>query len=351
MTSDSTFDVRRSMELVRQPTTRDAERSMSNVERPMSNVRASAPGGIGNIGPGLDVLGCAVDGPRDEVTVEWCDADGVVVRASGHAEIPREAARHSSALAAASVLRRARAAGVRMPAPGLAVSLVKRLPLAGGQGGSAASAVAGAVAVNALLGHPLDARTLLECCLDAESAVAGRHLDNVAPILAGGIALVRDAAALDVVRLPTPRALHFVLVQPDMRLQTADARRVLPATVPREVVVRQMAATAAMVAACHDDDVAAFGRAVDDRIAEPARAAMLPGFAEAKRAALGAGAYGASISGAGPTLFAVVGDVATGERVAAAARDAYESAGLRSSSRIARVDERGAVVHAAGDAE
>lgn len=311
-----------------------------------SSARASAPGGIGNIGPGLDVLGCAVDGPRDAVTVAWCDADGLVVRDAGHPELPTDAARHSSALAASAVLRRARAAGVSMPATGVALSLEKRLPLSGGQGGSAASAVAGAVAMHALLGGPLDERALLECCLEAEAAVAGRHLDNVVPILRGGIALVRDAERMDVLRLPTPPGLHFVLVHPDMRLRTADARRVLPADVPRATALHQMAATAAMVAACYEGDVAAFGRAVDDRIAEPARAALLPGFADAKRAALEAGAFGASISGAGPTLFAVVDDAAVGARVAEAARAAYERTGLASRARVARVDEQGATVEA-----
>src|SRR5829696_2460863 len=144
-----------------------------------TRVTASAPGGIGNIGPGLDVLGCAVEGARDEVTIEWCDAPGVTVRDAGHPELPTDPARHSSALAAAAVLRRARATGAAMEAAGLALALRKQLPLAGGQGGSAASAVAGAVAANALLGEPLDTTALLACCLEAESVVAGRHLDNV----------------------------------------------------------------------------------------------------------------------------------------------------------------------------
>src|SRR6202043_206600 len=133
-------------------------------------ITASAPGGIGNIGPALDVLGCAIAGPRDEVTVAWRDQPGIEVAEAGHPDLPRDAARHTAALAAAAVLRRAGATF------GLTLWCRKGLPLSGGQGGSAASAVAGAVATNLALGHPLGTDSLLSSCLDAESAVAGRHL-------------------------------------------------------------------------------------------------------------------------------------------------------------------------------
>src|ERR1700704_4369684 len=107
---------------------------------------ASAPGGIGNIGPALDVLGCAVVGARDEITVAWRDEPGIEVADAGHPDLPRDAARHTAALAAAAVLRRA-----GKEKKGLTLWCRKGLPLSGGQGGSAASAVAGAVATNALL--------------------------------------------------------------------------------------------------------------------------------------------------------------------------------------------------------
>jgi len=305
-------------------------------------VRASAPGGIGNLGPGLDVLGCAVAGPRDEVVAEWSDAAGVTVRDAGHPELPTDPARHSSALAAAAVLRRVREAGGALPAPGIAVSLVKRLPLSGGQGGSAASAVAGAVAANALCGEPLDRIALLECCLEAESTVAGRHLDNVAPSLLGGIVLVRSVDPIDVIPLAVPAGLRVVLAHPAQRLRTADARGVLPTEIPRALAIHQMAQVAAIVAATYTNDLALLGRAIDDRIAEPARATLLPGFAEAKQAALAAGALGASISGAGPTMFALVEGDEMGERVAAAVRDAYARAGVDCAARVTTIDETGA---------
>ena len=309
-----------------------------------TRVVVSVPGGIGNLGPGLDVLGCAVAGLRDEVTAEWCDTPGVSLLDPGHPDLPTDPARHTSAIAAAAVLDVVRRAGARLPAPGIALRVRKALPLSGGQGGSAASAVAGAVAADALCGSPLDQTSLLLCCLLAEEAVAGRHLDNIAPSLLGGIVLVRSVDPVDVVSLPTPDGLRIVLAHPSQRLRTSDARGVLPASLPRSVALHQMAQVGAIVAACYANDLALLGRAIDDRIAEPARAPLLPGFLAAKESAMTAGALGASISGAGPTAFALVAGDEVAERVALAMREAYARAGVESSTRVTHVDPNGAVV-------
>jgi homoserine kinase len=312
-----------------------------------TRVVVSAPGGIGNLGPGLDVLGCAVAGLRDEVMAEWCDTPGVTLLDAGHPELPADPARHTSAIAASAALDVAVRVGAHLPAAGIALTVRKVLPLSGGQGGSAASAVAGAVAADALCGSVLDQTSLLSCCLRAEETVAGRHLDNIAPSLLGGIVLVRSVDPIDVVRLPIPDGLRIVLVHPAQRLRTSDARGVLPESLPRALVVHQMAQVAAIVAACYTSDLALLGRAIDDRIAEPARAPLLPGCLDAKEAAMTAGALGASISGAGPTAFALVAGDEAAERVATAMREAYASAGVESSTRVTYVDLNGAVVKAA----
>ncbi len=307
---------------------------------------ATTPGGIGNLGPGLDVLGCAITGPRDEVIAEWCDNAGVTVRDSGHPDLPRSAQRHTSAIAAAAVLHNAVRNGVVAAAPGIALTVRKGLPLSGGQGGSAASAVAGAAAANALLGDALDTRALLGCCLVAEAKVSGRHLDNIAPALLGGIVLVRTMDPIDVVCLPVPTGLFVVLAHPAQRLSTAAARRALPSEITLGTATHQMAQVAAMVAACYTDDLTLFGRAIDDRIAEPARGPLIPGFVDAKRAALAAGALGASISGAGPTSFAIVASEDVGRKVATAMQDAYGRHAVACSTTVTTIDLQGTIVTA-----
>jgi homoserine kinase len=305
-------------------------------------VTAFAPGSIGNVGPGLDILGLAVAGEGDAVRAEWLEQPGITMLDPGHPELPREAERHTSGLAARAVLRRVGdgATGGK----GIGLSVRKGLPLSGGQGGSAASAVAGAVATNALLGARLGPVELIEACLDAEEAVAGRHADNIAPSLLGGLVLIRSMDPLDVVRLPVPADLYIVLAKPEQRMRTAEARAVLPREIPRAVALHQAAHVAAMVAALALEDYALLARSVDDRIAEPARAGLLPGFAEAKAAALAAGALGSSISGSGPTAFALARGPASAERIASAMAAAYRARGSGCSVRVGPVDRDGATV-------
>lgn len=301
-----------------------------------SVVRAFAPGSIGNLGPGLDILGCAVTGPGDVVVARISDRPGVVLESSGHPELPTDPEQHSSAIAAAEVVRRSGTP------TGLVLSLEKGLPLSGGQGGSAASAIAGALAANALLGNPLTPDELLLAALVAEQRVAGRHLDNLAPSLLGGAVLVRSIEPLDVVRIPTPPSLRFVLVHPAMRLRTADARAVLPSTVDLKIAMAQASAVAKMVLAFATGEIERLRNAVDDRIAEPARASLLPGFVDAKRAALEAGALGCSIAGGGPTSFAMTDGDASARDVLSAMLDAYARLGVNATGRVAQVDDRGA---------
>jgi homoserine kinase len=301
---------------------------------------AFAPGGIGNVGPGLDILGLALAGEGDTVQAEWSETPGIQIRDPGHRELSRDPRRHTSSLAAQAVLDQV-GAGHRGQR-GIALTVRKGLPLSGGQGGSAASAVAGAVAVNALLGEPLDRLQLVNAALAAEETVAGRHADNIAPSLFGGIVLIRSLEPLELVHLPVPDELLVVVARPDQRMRTADARAVLPAEVSRAVALHQAAQVGALIAALASNDYALLGRAIDDRIAEPVRAGLLPGFREAKLAALAAGALGSSISGSGPTAFALVRGPEIAKKVAEAMAAAYAASGQRSDVRVTKVDREGA---------
>lgn len=306
-------------------------------------VRAHAPGSVGNVGPGLDIMGMALAGPGDTVEAAIAAEPGVVVLDAGHPDLPCEAGANTAALAAQAVLRLAGTTGV-----GLTLRITKGLPLSGGQGGSAASAVAGAVATNVLFGLGLTEQQLLEAALAAEACVAGWHLDNILPSLIGGIVLIRDARAYDYLRLPVPPGLRVVIAHPSQRLRTADGRAVLPREVPRDVAMYQAAQVAAMVLALSTGDFALLRRALDDRIAEPARAPLLPGFTAAKRAALDAGALGCSISGSGPTAFAFAADDAQGRTIGAAMQAAYTAEGVTASVRVTHVSATGARTESLG---
>jgi homoserine kinase len=304
-------------------------------------VEAFAPGSIGNIGPGLDVLGCAVTGAGDRVIARRIDGDDIVLEEPGHPALPTDPAKHACAIAADAVRR---ACGA--PSFGVALRVHKGLPLAAGQGGSAASAVAAAVAVHALLGEPLDAMTLLGCCLEAESAVAGRHLDNLAPSLLGGVVTVLGTDPCDAVRVPVHTAPWFAMAYPHITVRTADARTVLPDFLPRSTCIAQLASVSAMVTAFATGDITLLGRSLVDHIAEPARAPRVPGFADALAAARAAGAVGGSFSGSGPTTFAVAATEEVAARAAEAMRAVYVATGVACDTRVVTIDDAGARWHA-----
>jgi len=302
---------------------------------------AFAPGSIGNVGPGFDVLGLGVEGIGDTVTVALA-ANGPsrveAVTGRDAEQVPRDAAANCAAIAAREYLRRRAIAGE------VVVSVDKGLPLSGGLGGSAASSVAGAFAAHLLAVALAAAATprddgadsgdllpppsvvnedLLASALAGERIVAGAHLDNIGPSLFGGLTLARCVDPIDVVALPIAADWWLALWTPRLRIETRAARALLDATSERATWVQQMANTAALVHAFAHGDGALLGRALDDRYAEPRRAALIPRFFEVKTAARIAGAFGGSISGAGPTVFAIAPD----ERTARAAAEAMQRAG------------------------
>ncbi|MEW5982088.1 MAG: homoserine kinase [Acidobacteriota bacterium] len=319
-------------------------------------VRVFAPATVSNLGPGFDVLGLALARPGDIVEAETSDRPGVaLVEVTGEqGALPRDAGANSASVAAADVLRRYESAAAGRPAAAPAVTgiwlrLHKQMPLASGLGSSGASAAAGAFAANELLGRPFSSAELVESAAAGERAACGSpHADNVAPSLLGGITLVRSYDPLEVVRLPVPAGLFVVAVHPHCKVSTARARALLAACrFPLPDIVANAGNLAAMVAALYRGDLPLLGRTIEDRLVEPVRAELIPGFGTVRRAALEAGALGCSISGSGPTLFALADADDGAARVALAMRAAFKSAaGLESDAWMGPVSGQGArVVH------
>ena len=302
----------------------------------MEPVTAYAPGSTSNVGPGFDCLGIAIAGIGDRVTAARVGQPGVRVQSVSDPRVPLEPERNTAALAASEVRRRLGAKD------GLELWIRKGLPLSGGLGGSAASAVAGAVAANAALEGALDPPALLECALEAEAVVAGRHPDNVAPSLLGGAVVVLGTDPLRYVRLAVHPSLRFVFVTPGYGVLTSEARSVLPDSVTRADAVGQAAALAGLVLALERGDAFLLREAMRDRVAEPSRIPLYPGYIEAREAALVAGACGVAVSGAGPTLVAVVKEPLAAD-VARAVAATYERVGHRPQAvHVAGVDDAGA---------
>ncbi len=301
-------------------------------------VTAFAPATVANLGPGFDVLGLAISGVGDQVTAFVTDEPGVRIREI-HGDggvLPIEPERNTAGIAAAQTIERA---GLDC---GVDLIINKGMAIGSGLGSSAASAAAAAFAVNVAVGAPLRRLELVEACVEAEAAVAGRHADNVAPAILGGLVLVRGVDPLDVVRLPVPDGLYLAVVTPDFELPTKEARAALPASVSLRDRTRNAADIATFVAACYSSDLPLIARAVRDDVVTPARAALIPGGGAAMAAALGAGALASSISGAGPSIFALCHSARIAADAARAMTAAFQTADLSSTSVVSAAECPGA---------
>lgn len=307
---------------------------------------ASAPASIGNVGVGFDILGQAFDAARDVVTAVRDDKPGVrLVQVSGLvSNLPVEPARNTALAAAQAVLD---AAGATC---GLRLSIVKGVPLAAGMGGSAASAVAGAAAANAVVGEPFTIEKLLPFALEGERVASDPpHWDNVMASLLGGLVLAaREQPAL-VTRLPVPAGVQAVVLHPAVSVETKMARSILSADVPMKLAVEHSRRVASFVAGCATGDLDLISAGLEDLLVEPQREHLLPALPQVKAAALAAGALGTSFSGSGPSVFAWARD-ADVEAVERAMSGAFAAAGVSATAYRGPVSSEGARVESAEDA-
>ncbi|MBI5136790.1 MAG: homoserine kinase [Nitrospirae bacterium] len=302
-------------------------------------VRVFAPASVGNVGPGFDVLGMAITGPGDTVEAEWTDTPGVrIVQITGDdGALPLDANKNTAGIAAREMLK------VCGATKGVALRIHKGVP-GTGLGSSAASAVAGAFAVNALLDQPLPKEAVLPACIEGERFVSGGvFLDNLAAALYGGVVTCHTGMRT-AWRVGTIPGLQVVVVTPAARVLTRESRGALAERIPMHGFVHNMAAACAMVAAVARKDAITFGRAIDDQVVEPQRARLIKGFERVKAAAIGAGALGCSISGAGASVFAVCERPGQAERVGVAMATAFANADMGCTVTLAEMDGEGARV-------
>jgi len=269
-------------------------------------VSAFAPASIGNVGVGFDVLGLALQGVGDRVQARRVAGEGITVAevrgldGEIHPYLSTNTQENTASIAAQAFWDEHGDGG------GVELKVHKGVPLQSGMGSSAASAVAAVVAVNGLLEVPLQAEELLVYAIEGEKyASGGLHADNVAPSLLGGLVLCPQILLPEVIRLPVPDGISAALIHPDLQVNTAQARRRLAKSCSTQQWVDQQGLLAGFVAACAANDADLVGKTLRDVIIEPQRKAAVPCFDVVKAAAEKGGALGCSLSGSGPSIFAL----------------------------------------------
>jgi homoserine kinase len=305
----------------------------------LESITAFAPATSANLGVGFDILGLALDAVGDKVTLhKRNDGQIVIDKIISLDGLPLEANKNTASFALSKMC-----ADLNISC-GFTLEIDKGIALGSGMGGSAASAVAAVVALNGFLLQPLSKEQLVDYALYGEEiASGGRHADNVAPCVYGGITLIRELEPLDIISLPYPE-LFCVVVHPHLQVETKSARKILSPTVEMKQYVAQSANLAAVISAFYRQDYDLLQRSMQDLIIEPQRAALVTGFYAVKAAALGAGALSATLSGSGPSLLAFAKNKPAAEKIAQAMVAAFADVTVKADYWLSPINPAGAYV-------
>lgn len=318
-----------------------SKHSQYNTKKMSDSIRVFAPATVANVACGFDIFGFAVDNPGDEVILQKRAKPGVeIIQITGdEGRLPLQTERNTAGVAIDAFLKHIGSD------QGIEVTLHKKMPLGSGLGSSAASAVAGVFAINELLGRPMPRKDLLPFAMEGERQACGSaHADNVAPSLMGGFIIIRSYGPLDIISIPTPDRLFCTIVHPQVEVNTKDARNILRKEISMKTTITQMGNVAGMVAGLLQSDYALIGRSMEDVLIEPFRAILIPGFAEVKAAAIANGALGCSISGSGPSMFALSSDEETAQRIGRAMQEQFTKIHIESECYISGINAVGPVV-------
>lgn len=310
----------------------------------MQEVRVFAPATVANVAVGFDILGFAIDRPGDLIIARLNpDRKGLritKITGTGDKVLPMEVEQNTAGVAALRLLEHLGRTEV-----GIDLEVHKQMPFGSGLGSSAASAAGAVVAVNELLGAPLNRESLLYFSVLGEQVADGSfHADNVAPSLVGGITLIRSNESLDIHQLPVPKNLQVAVVHPDIEILTRDARAVLSDQVALSIAIKQMGSLASFITALYTNDLPLLGRSLNDYIVEPQRKQLIKGFDAVKAAAMQRGALGCSISGAGPSVFALCDSGYLAQAAGQAMQDAFTAHGVTSQLYVSPINQQGVTV-------
>lgn len=303
-----------------------------------SSIKVSTPATVSNVGCGFDVMGFATDITSDEVIVKLTNKKEISIsKISGDGcKLPIDIQLNTCTKSMMAILK-----SLKLNI-GVDVQISKKIGFGSGLGSSAASAVAGAFALNELLDKPFTKYELLNFAMEGEKiASQATHADNVAPCLFGGFVLIRAYNPIDLVPLEPAENLFCTIIHPQLEIKTSEARKILGKTIPLKTGITQWGNVGALVAGLLKQDIDLIGRAVEDKVAEPKRAALIPGYYDLKNAALQAGAKGCNISGSGPAIFAFSDNETDAWKIGKAMKKTADNLKIKNRIYVSKINKNG----------
>ena len=302
------------------------------------HIKVSAPATIANLVCGFDVLGLALNYPRDEMHLTLNKEPGIRLR---HTDIYNLSNVPEQNVAGVSLLELMQELNNNC---GFELIINKHIKPGSGLGSSAASAAGSVVAANHLLGNIFSKEDLVRFAMAGEKLASGvKHADNISPCIYGGVTLIRSIFPLDIISLPAP-AMFVAVVHPQIEIKTSDAREILRKEVLLKDAIKQWGNIAGLVAGFMKNDYALISRSLEDVIIEPVRSMLIPGFDDVKKRSVEAGALGGGISGSGPSIFMLCEKESTAKKVEKIMKDVYENTGLLYNTYVTTINNEGIVV-------
>lgn len=308
----------------------------------MNQIKVFAPATVANVACGFDVMGFAIEGIGDELTITKTDVPGLkITEIHGCEGLPTDPKKNVATVAVQSLLDSLK----EKQSGGFEFKLYKNVIAGSGLGSSASSSSAAVFGVNKLLGDPFTKNELVYFAMQGEFAASGNaHADNVAPSILGGFTLVRSYDPLDVILLDYPDELYVSIIHPQIEIKTSDSKKILRKEISLKDAITQWGNVGGLVSGLSKGDYDLIGRSMQDVVAEPVRSMLIPLFDEIKTTALSNGALGCSISGSGPSIFALSKSFKTAKLVSSEFKNIYDSNDIESIMYVSKINPKGAEV-------
>lgn len=302
----------------------------------MDKVKIFAPATVANVSCGYDAMGFALQGLGDEMFFSKTNSKTVTISKIEGAKLPFEVNKNVAGVVALNMLKDSDADF------GVDIQIFKNFKPGSGLGSSAASAAGTAFAVNQLLNNKYSNLELTKFAMQGEVTACGSAIaDNVAAAIYGGFILVRNYDPLDIIQIPSPSELTATIIHPQIEIKTEDARKVIKSEIPIKTAIAQWANVGGLISGLHTNDFDLISRSLVDHVAEPQRKHLIPHFDTIKNAALKSGALGASISGSGPSIFALSKSTEIANNVAEAMDMVYKNSGIDYNIYVSKISKQG----------
>ena len=307
----------------------------------MKSIKVFASATVSNVACGFDIMGFPIEKPGDEVIVKLKKSTGVVITkiTGDNGRLSLNPKKNTAGVSVLAFLKHIKSK------QGVEIELHKKMPLGSGLGSSAASSTGSVFGLNELLGNPLSAMDLLPFAMEGERVACGSaHADNVAPCLLGGFVLIRSYDPLDVIKISVPKNLYCTVIHPHIEVRTEDARKILRKEISLSDAIIQWGNIAGLVAGLMKSDYSLIGRSLEDVIVEPVRSILIPGFEKIKQSVKKTGALGFSISGSGPSLFALSNSKKIANDVGKVMLSEFDLLKIDSEVYVSKVSENGPII-------